>query len=81
MQGNVFGTYLHGLFDEGSLTEALASWLLARKGALHRKPSGLRATGNTSRASMTCWRRCGTRQPEDLDAVYQVMGLATQSKK
>ncbi len=32
MQGNVFGTYLHGLFDEGSLTEALASWLLARKG-------------------------------------------------
>ena len=24
--------------------------------ALHRKPSGLRAIGNTSRASMTCWQ-------------------------
>ncbi len=30
--GNVFGTYLHGLFDTGALTDALARWLLARKG-------------------------------------------------
>ncbi len=30
--GNVFGTYLHGLFDSGTLTEALAAWLLRRKG-------------------------------------------------
>ena len=30
--GNVFGTYLHGLFDSGALTERLAAWLLARKG-------------------------------------------------
>ena len=29
---NVFGTYLHGLFDSGELTEKLAAWLLARKG-------------------------------------------------
>lgn len=55
MQGNVFGTYLHGLFDEGSLTEALASWLLARKG-IAQEAFRLRATGNTSRASMTCWQ-------------------------
>ena len=32
MQGNVFGTYLHGLFDTGTLTEALAGWLCRRKG-------------------------------------------------
>jgi adenosylcobyric acid synthase len=31
-RGNVFGTYLHGLFDSGELVEKLASWLCARKG-------------------------------------------------
>lgn len=31
--GNVFGTYLHGLFDSGEVTAALAGWLLSRKGA------------------------------------------------
>ena len=30
--GNVFGTYLHGLFDTGELTRSLADWLLRRKG-------------------------------------------------
>ena len=30
--GNVFGTYLHGLFDSGELTDRLAAWLLERKG-------------------------------------------------
>ena len=30
--GNVFGTYLHGLFDTGDLVEKLANWLLTRKG-------------------------------------------------
>ncbi len=29
---NVFGTYLHGLFDSGELTEKLAAYLLKRKG-------------------------------------------------
>ena len=30
--GNVFGTYLHGLFDSGELTAELAGWLMRRKG-------------------------------------------------
>ena len=30
--GNVFGTYLHGLFDSGELAERLAAYLAARKG-------------------------------------------------
>ena len=30
--GLVFGTYLHGLFDSGQVTEALATWLMDRKG-------------------------------------------------
>lgn len=32
VQGNVFGTYLHGLFDTGELTAKLADTLLAKKG-------------------------------------------------
>lgn len=31
-QGNIFGTYLHGLFDSGALVQRLAGWLLERKG-------------------------------------------------
>lgn len=30
--GHAFGTYLHGLFDTGEMVDALASWLLSRKG-------------------------------------------------
>ena len=32
ISGNVFGTYLHGLFDTGSLTQKLAEYLCQRKG-------------------------------------------------
>ena len=32
VQGTVFGTYLHGLFDSGELTIRLAEWLAAKKG-------------------------------------------------
>ncbi len=31
-QENVMGTYLHGLFDSGEVTEKLCAWLCARKG-------------------------------------------------
>lgn len=30
--GNVFGSYLHGLFESSAMTEKLARWLLSRKG-------------------------------------------------
>lgn len=32
VRGNVFGTYLHGLFDTGSLTQKLAEYLCERRG-------------------------------------------------
>ena len=32
LKENVFGSYLHGIFDSGELTDALASYLLSRKG-------------------------------------------------
>ena len=31
-RGNVLGSYLHGLFDTGELTETLIRWLAQRKG-------------------------------------------------
>ena len=31
VSGNVFGTYLHGLFDSGELVEKLANWLAEKK--------------------------------------------------
>ena len=32
VNGSVFGTYIHGLFDTGELTEKLASYLMRKKG-------------------------------------------------
>ena len=32
VSGNVFGTYIHGLFDSGELTDRLARYLMSRKG-------------------------------------------------
>ena len=51
VQGSVFGTYLHGLFNSGELTVRLADRLAARKGVvIPRVASG----------SMICWpTRCG----------------------
>ena len=69
--GNVFGTYLHGLFDTGGLTDALAAWLLARK--------GLRAEALPSESQADYQERqfellaSEVRRALDLDALYRVM--------
>ena len=54
VQGNVFGTYLHGLFDTGTLTEALAGWLCRRKGI---DPSDAASSRwkSTAASSSTSW--------------------------
>lgn len=79
MQGNVFGTYLHGLFDESSLTEALASWLLARKGIAQEafRPQSHREYQQSQYDLLAD----AVRASLDLDAVYQVMGLANPNQK
>lgn len=79
MQGNVFGTYLHGIFDEGSLTEALASWLLARKGIAQEsfRPQGHREYQQSQYDLLAD----AVRASLDLDAVYQVMGIANPNQK
>ena len=73
VQGNVFGTYLHGLFDTGTLTEALAGWLCRRKGI---DPS------DAALIPMEEYRRQqfdiladGVREALDMDAVYAAMGM------
>ena len=70
---NVFGTYLHGLFDSGELTQALVKLLCARKGI---------SPGETRPASMAEYRQAqfdlladGVRKALDMGAVYRAMGI------
>ena len=70
---NVFGTYLHGLFDSGELTQALVKLLCARKGI---SPKETRPT------SMAEYRQAqfdlladGVRRALDMGAVYRAMGM------
>ncbi len=73
VQGSVFGTYLHGLFDTSALTEALADWLCRRKGI---DPS------DAALIPMEDYRRQqfdkladGVRAALDMKAVYAAMGM------
>ena len=73
VQANVFGTYLHGLFDTGELTENLVAFLCRRKGI---------SPTETSLLSMEQYRQQqfdlladGVRSALDLDALYAAMGL------
>ena len=69
----MFGTYLHGLFDSGELTQALVKLLCARKGISPRE---------TRPTSMAEYRQAqfdlladGVRKALDMGAVYRVMGI------
>ena len=73
VQDNVFGTYLHGLFDTGELTEKLVTLLCRRKGI---------APDSAALIPMEQYRQQqfdlladGVRGALDLDAVYAAMGL------
>ena len=73
VQGQVFGTYLHGLFDTGALTEKLVALLCRRKGI---------APDSAALIPMEQYRQQqfdlladGVRGALDLDAVYAAMGL------
>ena len=71
---NVFGTYLHGLFDSGELTGALVRILCARKGI---------SPTQTQLMSMADYRQQqfdlladGVRQALDMGAVYRAINMA-----
>ena len=68
--GNVFGTYLHGLFDSGAVTDALAALLCERK--------GIAAAASTEDARAYRERQYdlladGVRAALDMEAVYRIM--------
>ena len=71
--GNIFGTYLHGLFDTGDLTQALAQWLCRRKGL---DPAGAQVIPMEEyRQQQFDLLAQGVRQALDLPALYAAMGL------
>ena len=78
VQGTVFGTYLHGLFDTGELTEKLVAALCARKGI---------APDTAALMPMEQYRQQqfdllaeGVRKALDMDALYAAMGLARKEQ-
>ena len=73
VQGQVFGTYLHGLFDSGELTEQLAAYLCRRKGIAPDTAAPLAmANYRTQQLDLLA---DGVRSALDMGAVYAAMGL------
>lgn len=71
VQGQVFGTYLHGLFDTGSLTDRLAAWLLARKGlSADSLPTRDRTVYKQEQYDQLA---AGVRAALDMPAIYRAM--------
>ena len=71
VKDGVFGTYLHGLFDSGALTTALADWLLARKG-LEASEVTLESYQNYQETQIDILADA-VRQSLDMDAIYKIM--------
>ena len=74
VQDNVFGTYLHGLFDTGELTDKLVEILCRRKGL---DPAGAEVIPMEQYRQQQFDRLAdGVRTALDLPAVYAAMGLS-----
>ncbi len=73
IRGNVCGTYLHGLFDTGELTERLAQYLAERKGI---SIADLTPLSHSAYVQKQYDILADTvRDSLDMDAVYQMMGI------
>ena len=71
VKDNVFGTYLHGLFDTGELTEKLADYLCERKGIdmSSYKPESHAAYKEQQYDKLAE----GVREVLDIDKIYEIM--------
>ena len=78
VQGDVFGTYLHGLFDTGELTEKLVEFLCKRKGI--RPESAALIPMEQYRQQQFDRLADGVRSALDLDVLYAAMGLNGRSR-
>jgi adenosylcobyric acid synthase len=69
--GNIFGTYLHGLFDSGELTEKLAEYLCSRRGidAAAYTPESRTAYRERQYEKLA---KC-VRENLDLEALYRII--------
>lgn len=72
-RGNVFGTYLHGLFDREEFRDALIQILCSRKGIAREVPGGF--SMETYREEQFDKLADTLRRNLDMDAVYDIMGL------
>ena len=71
VSGNVCGTYLHGLFDSGEVTDALAAWLCRRRGVdASAAPAEDRRAYRERQYDLLA---DGVRAALDMDAVYRVL--------
>ena len=84
IRGNVFGTYLHGLFDTGELTDRLALYLAERKGMTSEE---IRRMCGSEGMDPAVGKKAYMEQQYDLlaeqvraaldmDAVYRILGLS-----
>ena len=78
VQGTVFGTYLHGLFDSGELTEKLAAYLCKQKGLCPEAAAPI--SMERYRAQQFDLLADSVRAALDLPAVYAAMGLPTSKE-
>ena len=79
VQGSVFGTYLHGLFDSGELTEKLTALLCRRKGLAPETAAPL--TMQAYREQQFDLLADGVRRALDMSAIYAAMGLAAPKEE
>ena len=79
VQGSVFGTYLHGLFDSGELTEKLAALLCRCKGLAPETAAPL--TMQAYREQQFDLLADGVRRALDMPAIYAAMGLAAPKEE
>ncbi len=79
VQGSVFGTYLHGLFDSGELTEKLAALLCRRNGLAPETAAPL--TMQAYREQQFDLLADGVRRALDMPAIYAAMGLTAPKEE
>lgn len=78
VRNNVFGTYLHGLFDTGELTEKLTGFLCKRKGIDPEQAELIPM--ETYRQQQFDLLADGVRNALDMDAIYRAMGIEKGEK-
>lgn len=75
--GNSYGTYLHGVFDNDSLRSSLLNWLWERRGS--RRPVEASLSQAALRESAYNELADLVRQSVDLERIRGIMGLGSES--